>query len=86
MNPKEIGKTDWEIMEQAKKSKNIGNMIGELERNLEACRKANEIVENWKFIYSMADENRKQILIKEMFVAMGFSIEDISKMISPHNP
>ena len=81
MNPKEIGKKDWEIMESARNGNTIGRMISELERDLEAYRKADQIISDWKFIYTMADQTKKYQLLREMLHTMGFSAEEISKII-----
>ncbi len=81
MDKTKIGQKDWEIMEEARNKNTIGRMISELERDLEACRKADQMISDWKFLYAMANESRKFELLREILHKMGFSPEEISKIL-----
>lgn len=57
-------------------------MISELEQDLEACRKADQIIENWKFLYSISNESKRRRLMVEMLETMGFPKDDIYKRLN----
>lgn len=61
--------------------KTIGRMISELEIELEACRRADRIINDWKFIYSLADQDKKYVLLREMLHTCGFTPDEINKII-----
>jgi Holliday junction resolvasome RuvABC DNA-binding subunit len=63
--------------------KTIGRMISELEANLNACREADKIINEWKFRYTTASDELKPQLLKEMLHVCGFSPEEIDKMVLP---
>lgn len=69
-------------MREDMENKNIGGMIYELERDLDACTRADLILYNWKFIYKRANESGKYHLIRKLLEEIGFSPDDIEKVLN----
>lgn len=62
--------------------KTIGQMIYELERDLEMYRQADATINKWKEVYMVADENTRMKMMKEMLYEMGFSMQEVDKIIN----
>jgi hypothetical protein len=63
------------------KKDTLGSMISQMERQLEECRAAQQIVEKWKFILTHADPIRRKQLMYEILKQLDFPEEEISKII-----
>lgn len=62
-------------------NKTIGDMIVELENDVEACRKADDIIGRFKALYKMAKPSHRYKLMHDMLVSLGWSTEEADKMI-----
>lgn len=61
--------------------KTIGQIISELEENLKMCKEADRIINEWKFMFTLASDEVKPQMLKEMLYSCGIPPSEINKMV-----
>lgn len=61
--------------------KTIGQMIAELEAQIEQYREADRKIAYWKLLFDASSEKRQMEMIKELLKTSGFSAKEIKEML-----